>query len=222
MKNFIFFVWDDEWGGPIPSWIDKLLTPIYVLCVSSHFWPFTKANLVLEKFIKTWDWLRPPSSSENSFWRLPWAEDSLSIPVKKAKFKYFDSPFRSKSKLTMDDPNVRFCAFDLWDLLWPVVTYVLFLPKSISMRTPTYCLILSNVIHLFDKKIIVPGLKSFYRYATHCFQQKHLIHTKLESRFFLTKMGLLMTKVETSGFPKSNRRNVRDRGKTWARSPWPK
>ena len=30
----------------------RYCSPIYVLCVSSHFWPFTKANLVLENFNK--------------------------------------------------------------------------------------------------------------------------------------------------------------------------
>ena len=34
-------------GGSIPSLIDKIL-----LCVSSHFCPFTKANLVLVNFDK--------------------------------------------------------------------------------------------------------------------------------------------------------------------------
>ena len=47
---------------------------IYVLCVSSHFWPFTKANLVLENFNKTLGfgptppppcWAKSPSFSEN-------------------------------------------------------------------------------------------------------------------------------------------------------------
>ena len=31
----------------------------HVLCVSSHFWPFTKVNLVLVNFDKHWDWGRP-------------------------------------------------------------------------------------------------------------------------------------------------------------------
>ena len=39
-------------GVPMPSCIDKIFPPIYVLCVSSLFCPFTKANLVLEKFDK--------------------------------------------------------------------------------------------------------------------------------------------------------------------------
>ena len=30
----------------------RYCSPIYVLCVSSHFWPFTKANLILENFNK--------------------------------------------------------------------------------------------------------------------------------------------------------------------------
>ena len=34
--------------------------PIYVLCVSSHFWPFTKVNFVLTILQKSWDSVRPP------------------------------------------------------------------------------------------------------------------------------------------------------------------
>ena len=34
--------------------------PIYVLCVSSHFWPFTKVNFVLPILQKNWDSVRPP------------------------------------------------------------------------------------------------------------------------------------------------------------------
>ena len=35
-----------------PHELIRYWSPIYVLCVSSHFWPFTKANLVLENFNK--------------------------------------------------------------------------------------------------------------------------------------------------------------------------
>ena len=53
--------------------------PIYVLCVSSHFWPFTKVNFVLTNLQKSWDSVRPPppgwdkipSLSKELFVRLP-------------------------------------------------------------------------------------------------------------------------------------------------------
>ena len=55
---------------------------IYVLSVSSHFWPFTKANLVLENFNKNLGfgqtpppfppcWAECPTFSKKKFWRLP-------------------------------------------------------------------------------------------------------------------------------------------------------
>ena len=51
-----FFGRDDKCEGPVTSSIDKILLPIYVLCVSSHFWAFAKANLVLVNFEeKSWD-----------------------------------------------------------------------------------------------------------------------------------------------------------------------
>ena len=34
--------------------------PIYVLGVSSHFWPFTKVNFVFANFKKSWSSVRPP------------------------------------------------------------------------------------------------------------------------------------------------------------------
>ena len=58
MKIVHFFGWDNKCESPITEWIDKIL-PIYVLRVSSHFWPFTKVNLVLVNFNKHWDWVRP-------------------------------------------------------------------------------------------------------------------------------------------------------------------
>ena len=68
MKNVIFF-------GLIRYWF-----PIYVLCVSSHFWPFTKANLVLENSNKNLGfgqtppppcWSKFPTFSKNQIWGLP-------------------------------------------------------------------------------------------------------------------------------------------------------
>ena len=47
MKN-----WDNKLGLQDPHKLIRYWSPIYVLCVSSHFWPFTKANLVLENFNK--------------------------------------------------------------------------------------------------------------------------------------------------------------------------
>ena len=47
-----FFGWDNEWGVQYPHELIRYCTPIYVLCVSSYFWRFFKANLVLEKFDK--------------------------------------------------------------------------------------------------------------------------------------------------------------------------
>ena len=50
----------EVYWGPITSWIDEISPPIYVLCVSSHFWPFTKVNFVLTILQKSWDSVRPP------------------------------------------------------------------------------------------------------------------------------------------------------------------
>ena len=47
-----FFGWDNDWGVQYPHELIRYCTPIYVLCVSSYFWRFFKANLVLEKFDK--------------------------------------------------------------------------------------------------------------------------------------------------------------------------
>ena len=47
-----FFGWDNKLGLQDPHELIRYWSPIYVLCVSSHFWPFTKANLVLENFNK--------------------------------------------------------------------------------------------------------------------------------------------------------------------------
>ena len=41
-----------NWGVQDPHELKRYCSPIYVLCVSSHFWPFTKANLILENFNK--------------------------------------------------------------------------------------------------------------------------------------------------------------------------
>ena len=44
-------------------WAHELMRyhpPIYVLRVSSHFWPFTKVNFVLTILQKSWDSVRPP------------------------------------------------------------------------------------------------------------------------------------------------------------------
>ena len=41
-----------NWGVQDPRELIRYCSPIYILCVSSHFWPFTKANLVLENFNK--------------------------------------------------------------------------------------------------------------------------------------------------------------------------
>ena len=43
---------DNKLGLQDPNELIWYWSPIYVLCVSSHFWPFTKANLVLENFNK--------------------------------------------------------------------------------------------------------------------------------------------------------------------------
>ena len=59
------------------------MPPIYVLCFSSHFWPFTKANFVFANFTKkSWDSVRPPpcwdkipSLAKDKFLWLPLAEE---------------------------------------------------------------------------------------------------------------------------------------------------
>ena len=61
-------------GGPRPSWIDKiLLHHLCIVCVPSHFWPFTKAKLIWENFNKNLDcWAKCPSfSGKKNFWGLP-------------------------------------------------------------------------------------------------------------------------------------------------------
>ena len=49
-ENFHFLGLDNKLGLQDPHELIRYWSPIYVLCVSSHFWPFTKANLVLENF----------------------------------------------------------------------------------------------------------------------------------------------------------------------------
>ena len=52
MKNVIFCGWDNKLGLQDLRELIRYWSSIYVLCVSSHFWPFTKANLFLENFNK--------------------------------------------------------------------------------------------------------------------------------------------------------------------------
>ena len=59
MKNLIFVVGTTTWGVQDPHELIRYCSPIYFLCVSSHFWPFTKANLVLEISTKTWASVNP-------------------------------------------------------------------------------------------------------------------------------------------------------------------
>ena len=54
-KQFMFIfhfrvVGTTNWGVQDPHELIRYCSPIYVLCVSSHFWPFTMANLILENF----------------------------------------------------------------------------------------------------------------------------------------------------------------------------
>ena len=54
--------------------------PIYVLCVSSHFWPFSKVNFVFANFKKSWSSVRPPPlvgpkdqvCQRKNFWSSPY------------------------------------------------------------------------------------------------------------------------------------------------------
>ena len=48
MKNFIFFWLGWRMGGQYHHELIRYCPPIYVLCVSSHFWPFTIVKFVLE------------------------------------------------------------------------------------------------------------------------------------------------------------------------------
>ena len=50
--HFIFLVGTTNWGVQEPHKLIRYCSPIYALCVSSHYWPFIKANLVLENFNK--------------------------------------------------------------------------------------------------------------------------------------------------------------------------
>ena len=52
MKNRFFLVGTTNWGVQDPHELIRYCSPIFVLCFSSHFWPFTKANLVLENLNK--------------------------------------------------------------------------------------------------------------------------------------------------------------------------
>ena len=76
MKSFIFLVGTTIWGVQNPHELIRYCSPIYVMCVSSHFWSFTKANLVLESFNKNLGfgqtpppcWAKCPTFSEKPFW----------------------------------------------------------------------------------------------------------------------------------------------------------
>ena len=52
MKKFHFLVGTTTWGVQDPHELIRYCSPTHILCVLSHFWPFTKANLVLENFNK--------------------------------------------------------------------------------------------------------------------------------------------------------------------------
>ena len=82
MKIFIFLVGTTNWGVQEPHKLIRYCSPIYALCVLSHYWPFTKANLVLENFNKNLGfgqtpaprppcWAECPTFSENRFWWPP-------------------------------------------------------------------------------------------------------------------------------------------------------
>ena len=47
-------------GGQYHHELMKYCPPSYVLCVSSHFWPFTKVKFVLEKFDRNLGLADPP------------------------------------------------------------------------------------------------------------------------------------------------------------------
>ena len=67
MTNFRLLVGTTNWGAQDPHeliYLTRYCSPVYVLCDSSHFCPFIKANLVLEKFNKNLGFgqtLDPPS-----------------------------------------------------------------------------------------------------------------------------------------------------------------
>ena len=58
-KKWFFLVGTTNWGVQDPHELIRYCSPIHVLCVSSHFCPFTKANLVSVNFEKSWDWVTP-------------------------------------------------------------------------------------------------------------------------------------------------------------------
>ena len=58
--NFIFLVGTTNWGAQDPHELIRYCSPIYVLYVSSHFWPFTKGNILLENFNKNFGFDQTP------------------------------------------------------------------------------------------------------------------------------------------------------------------
>ena len=64
MKKSFFWLGQriiQNWGVQEPHELIRYCSPIYVLYVSSHFWPFTKAQIWFWKIsTKTWALVRPP------------------------------------------------------------------------------------------------------------------------------------------------------------------
>ena len=83
MKSFIFLVGTTIWGVQDPHELIRYCSPIYVLCVSSRFWQFTKLarQIWFWKFsTKTWASVSPPPPlvgpnaqlyPKKKIWRLP-------------------------------------------------------------------------------------------------------------------------------------------------------
>ena len=74
-------------GGQYHHELMKYCPPSYVLCVSSHFWPFNIVKFVLEKLDKNLgsadppplSWAKIPNFSKNSIWRLPLLKPNISL-----------------------------------------------------------------------------------------------------------------------------------------------
>ena len=95
MKSFIFLVGTTKGGVQYPHELIRYWPLIYVLCISSHFWPFAKANLVLEIFNKNLGFGQTPP---------PLVGPNAQLFPK----KHFDGPPNSVSSIEKAKPKWKY------------------------------------------------------------------------------------------------------------------
>ena len=97
MKIFIFLLGTMNVRVQYPHELMRYCSPIYVLCVSSHFWPFTKANFVLENFDKKLEigsdppapgWDKIPSFAEIKKGKAPLMIMDMTVNKKEVIMRY--------------------------------------------------------------------------------------------------------------------------------------